>query len=190
METSILFPLGISGTEYVKSCLNDGGVLSKLILKFALGKGSAFSFLPANVTQTHALEFARGNVTSPRAAYASLFTQIAQLDVASSEFLIVIEDPWMKPDDPFPLRKNAFRSDGNVYYLLKKDDFDIAHLEATIKLTRSFLFVGVVAKIQLSDHDLRDHVLTENLLEKIARNSALIFVSAYDGEGLVIWKPE
>lgn len=189
MENLTPLPLGALGRDYVESCLQKGGRLSQEILKLSFRDGPTFSPLPQNVEVEKAHQFSAGDVVSPSASYSYLAKFITDLEGENLRFLAAIEDPWIGQSDVREGRSdNLLRfADSSIFYLIEGSMFDSATLEKAIKLTSSFLFIGVVSETALSDDDVRDRKLTDGAIEKIASNCKVIFVSAYDREGVVIW---
>jgi hypothetical protein len=102
---------------------------------------------------------------------------------------LVIQDIWAKSSDP-PLRHSSskkFFQDGNVYFFCERDDAD--SIQQTIRAVTSYLFIAFFSGHSMSSQMLPlHHVVSKNVIDEIARNMQEIFVSAYDQEGLVVWR--
>jgi hypothetical protein len=183
--------LGQEGKEYVDSCLRQGTGLCSKLLKVLDRTGDAFAPLPVALSPERARQFETGGMISRREAYLWFGHHIETLSRHNPRGSLVFQDIWAKPRDVAVADGdvNLFVDATNVYYLLGADEMTTPKLWQATRQITSFLMVAAFCDFHFCLEDLPPtHVAAETLIAEIANNTLEIFVSAYDQEGLVVWR--
>jgi hypothetical protein len=181
--------LGKDGIDYIHECLQQGTGLCQKVLRLPLKSGRASALVPERTSVDRAKFFNAGGLLTWRDTINWLADHVRTLWREKPTGGLVFQDLWVRPADPAvrckPVKK--FFDATNVYYFVESSDENI---EAIIRETSSFLLVGFFMRISLRDSGLmQDCIVEKKLIDKLARSTKEIFVTAYDREGLVLWRP-
>jgi hypothetical protein len=137
-----------------------------------------------------AYSFNSGGITSPNSSGELFIEYLAEEKLSGTTFSLLIEDSWMKKSDALKHHSDAslYFVNDTPYYLIEGREFNANRLEATIKLTSSWMFIGFVSHMVLTEADSIDRVFTTEAVGSFVAQCKVIFVSAYDREGFVIWR--
>jgi hypothetical protein len=181
--------LGVDGINYIEECLRQGTGLSCKTLKLSLNSGRACAAVPAGTSTHRAKSFKTGGLLAWRDSIDWLSVHTARLWRENPAGTLIFEDTWgERPGDPFAQSDlvNKFFDTTNVYYFVQSPEENTAVIERRIS---SFLLVAFFVGFSLRETLLpQDHIVGKVLMNKIARSTKEIFVTAYDREGLVIWR--
>jgi hypothetical protein len=208
--------LGPRALDYLKRMLSAGKALSKHILTTSeLGQGRIVTFLPSDITTEEANKFTTGGklpaespnqVTFRRGEHAIPFSA-SRVPNVDSWLIRTIKACLENEGDSLCLFENALAAAGDrwldqsaigtwicnrdVYHFVTQTDArDEKLLDATVRGAKSVYppLIGAVTRYpsvaQLPPHG---GTVTDALLEDMATRSIKVFVSAYDGEGYLIW---
>lgn len=183
--------LGEEGTRYVQDSLQQGEGLCARLLNLPLYDGVVFSPLPEGVSVTRAQDFDTGGLCSRSLTKVWLAEHIVNLCRTASNGLYIFQDIWARPDNPFASLKRGARltTSKEVYFSSRCSSIDDAGVVEAFDAISSFLFVGAFSDIP-SDFRWPSEVgvVGEDFIDIIANNTREIYISAYDQEGLVIWR--
>ncbi len=184
--------LGEEGLEFVASSLRgELGLCSKLSLQIERG-GDVFSPLPEGTSRERALQFRTGGLMSWRETCAWFERELEQLSGRIENGSLVFQDVWFRPDDPVRGGYDGVFFDRScVYFVLGPHEINAAAVSRTMLRLHSFKRVAVFSNFSFSAADIPPtHVVAETLVDEIARGANQVFISAYDQEGLVVWRPK
>ncbi|HEV2826949.1 MAG TPA: hypothetical protein VGW76_05050 [Pyrinomonadaceae bacterium] len=204
MNTFKKIELGSEGVEYVKRQLTLGHTLAKsLLASHDIGTGRVFTILPASTDDAAAKDFESGgklpSLFSPNDNDSNLepvpntdsylVDQVRTFLHEGNDRACVFEDASAAPGDPY-LRNIETRistMNQEVYHLLCPADISNDKILKTIRLARSWLFIGVMT---YSSTDLCSgrEPLTLQELTWLAQRAEKIVIGAYDGEGYLTWE--
>jgi hypothetical protein len=197
--------LGAAGLGYIRDCLAEGKELSKSLLeRLDLERGRVTTFLPIETTDERATEFrwggkvpfglgiqsgdGIGHLPSRIPNMNAALTNVVEAYLKSSdEAACVVEDPLAEPSDGALSRspvKPSFCGQ-SVLYVLTAVHADPRLIEKTLRIASSISPPMVGA---LTRHRGRaDNTLDLQELREIAAHTERVVMSAYDGEGFVMW---
>jgi hypothetical protein len=183
--------LGREGKEYVSDCLRQGTGLCSKLLTVLDGSGHAFAPLPVIMSPERTKQFEAGGVMSRREAYLWFGHHVETLSLRGRDSSLVFQDVWAKPKN-FPAAHgdvNMFFDATNVYYLLGADEMTTPNILRVAREITSYLMVAAFCDLRFGIEELPStHIAPETLMDEIAAKTREIFVSAYDQEGLVVWR--
>lgn len=183
--------LGDEGREYVVSSLRgETGLCSKILVE-SQRAGEVFAPLPVGTSRERAVQFNAGGLMSRHETFAWFARHLQQLSGDMPTGSLVFEDVWAKPQDAARSRDGLFFDQSNVYYVidLDLDKSDAAAIEFAVRQIKSFLFVAVFSSFNFRAADVPPtRVVTAALIDQIAKGAQEVFLSAYDQEGLVVWR--
>lgn len=189
MAELIEIDLGKEGIEYVEDCLRQGTGLSRKILSLPLQSGRAFAPLPTNTSVDRARSFEAGGLLSWRDTLDWLARHVQAEWRRDPEGTLVLQDVWgARPTDEAVQRTKVrkFFDAENVYYYVEASEQQI---EDIVRETSSFLVVGVFAHFPVGRANLRPPgIVAKSFIDRLARTTEEILVTAYDREGLVLWR--
>jgi len=190
---TILFErdLGTDGIAYVRQCLRQAQGLSSKLLELPLTSGKAYAPIPEQTSVNRAKSFNEGGLITRHETNVWLVEHLWNLWKIEGGGTLVLQDIWAKPSDPAAQRTQSkkFFNDANVYYFLEEDDTNVSAMESTIRSIASYLLVAVFTGYVIRDSDLLpDRLVGHEIIDALARATKEVFVSAYDQEGLVIWR--
>lgn len=194
MPTLKKIAFGDAGNEYVRSCLEQGtGLCTEALQAGLLDSGKTYAPLPDRTEHRRALAFDTGGITSMRGTRDWLFEHVKSLFLEENCLVFIIQDVWAKPTNPAfrssPHRK--FFTEREVYYVIPHDHLSRYVFSDAIKSVSSYLFVAFLARLNANyDLPLHDHAVDNAVIADISRGIREIYVSAYDQEGLVVWRTD
>lgn len=183
--------IGPDGIAYVQECLRQGGGLSSKLLELPLTLGKAYALVPEQTSTMRAKSFNVGGLMHRHDTNIWLAAHLLSLWKVQGTGTCILQDVWAKPSDPAVRRTNSKKlfDDENVYYFLQRDDIDLLTMESTIRSLVSYLFIGVFTQYVIQESDISsNYVSAPNVVDAIAHLTKEVFVTAYDQEGLVIWR--
>lgn len=183
--------LGQEGLAYVASRLTgELGLCAKLSRQLERG-GGVLAPLPATTSPDRALQFKAGGLMSWGETCVWFEREIEQLSGRTANGSLVFQDVWFRAQDTVGEEHNGLYFDGqsNVYYILGPHEINAAAISETILGLKSFQLVAVFCNFSFSAADVpTTRILDETLIEAMASSAQEVFVSAYDREGLVVWR--
>jgi hypothetical protein len=187
--------LGKEGEEYVSySLTGEKGLCSKIFRGLDRG-GDVFSPLPATMSLERAKQFRVGGLTSRRETFAWFGRHVEQLRGRTPNGSLVFQDVWARPRDFAVPRDGMFFDADSVYYALGPREINPAAISLTERQITSFSLVAVFCNFSFCAADVsqttdasQTPIVSESVIDDIANNTQEIFVSAYDQEGLVVWR--
>jgi hypothetical protein len=191
MRTMNEIRLGQEGIEYVRSCLRQGSDLCTKILEFTLVDGEAFAPVPDDISFKRLKQFNVGGLLSRKETVDWLARYLKGLFQKNASGTFVLQDVWAKPEDVAGVTSGTkrFFHEENVYYFLAHGDLKQRHIAETLREVRSHLIVAVFARLQLPLHQIIPGGRVSNgLIADLAKATQEVLVSAYDQEGLVVWR--
>jgi len=182
--------LGEEGKAYISSWFTGGTGLSSRIPSQLERGGDVFAMVPAETTRERALQFKTGGLLSWRETCAWFEREIEQLSSHTDKGSLVFQDVWLRPQDAVTGGfDGAFFDQSSVYYILGAHDMNAAAISSAMLQITSFLFVAVFCNLSFQPADVpATRVLDETLIDAMANNAQEVFISAYDREGLVVWR--
>jgi hypothetical protein len=182
--------LGEEGLAFVVSSLTgELGLCSKLAKQLERG-GDVFVPLPAETSRQRALQFNAGGLMSMRETYAWFARELERLSGRTEKGSLVFQDVWFRPDDPVRGGYDGvFFDQSCVYYVLGPHEINAAAVSRTVLRLRTFKLVAVFSNFSFRAADVPpNRVVAETLIDEIAYGAQEVFISAYDEEGLVVWR--
>jgi hypothetical protein len=184
--------LGEEGLAYVASCLTgELGLCSRLSRLLARG-GDVFAPLPAGISRERALQFNAGGLMSLSETHVWFARELEQLSGRTENGSLVFQDVWFRPEDPVRGGYDGvFFDQSCVYYVLGPHEINAAAISRTMRRLRTFQLVAVFSSFTVRAMDVAPtRVVAETLIDEIADGAQEVFLSAYDEEGLVVWRPK
>jgi hypothetical protein len=183
--------LGEVGQKYVSHWLGGGtGLCPKLAKQLERGE-DVFAPMPPQTSRERAMQFGTGGLMSWRETCVWFEREIQHLSARTDRGTLVFQDVWASPRHPVlgEYQSVFFDQSGAVYYILGPDDINAAAISLTMSQVYSFLLVAVFCNFSFSAADVpATRILDETLIDGMANNAQEVFVSAYDREGLVVWR--
>jgi hypothetical protein len=184
-------PLGQDGIAYVESCLRQGTGLCTRVLDLAFADGDAFAPIPEHTIAERARSFGVGGLIARRHANRWLGEHLQGAWRPGFGGTLVLQDIWANPSDPAVQNSEVkrFFQGANVYYYCEIPDVDWYWIQRAKRAMASYLFIAFYTRSPIRDDELLpDHTVDEALIDRLARSTTEVFVSAYDQEGLVVWR--
>lgn len=146
--------------------------------------------LPEGVSRERALQFRTGGLMSMRETYAWFERDLEQLSGCTENGGVVFQDVWFRPDDPVRGGYDGMFFDQScVYYVLGPHEINAAAVSRTVLRLRTFKLVAVFSSFTFRAPDVPpSRVVAEMFIDEIAHGAQEVFISAYDQEGLVVWR--
>jgi hypothetical protein len=184
--------LGEEGLELLASSLRgELGLCSKLARELEQG-GDVFAPLPEGTSLGRALQCKWGGLTSWHETSMWFERELEQLRGRTDNGSLVFQDVWFTPQDPVRGGYDGVLFDqSSVYFILGAHDINAAAISETIRRMNSFKFVAVFSNFTFRAAEVPPtRVVAETLIDEIAHGAQEVFLSAYDQEGLVVWRPK
>jgi hypothetical protein len=210
------FVLGPEALDYLmKNRIIYGHTLSHLLLELLdLREGVITTFLPSDIRQEQLYDFEAGGVLpiphestwryiTESSGKKSILTPIPRDDsfvlslireflLSNQDHVCIIEEPLAKPSDPCMSRRTTpYMTFGNeVYHFLsgKVRDAEITEVVKWSYTIVSFLAILTTPTQTIKLIDKRE--ITAEELKSLATGTDKIIISAYDGEGYLVWRRE
>jgi hypothetical protein len=187
----IEIPLGSEGAEYLRSCLSQGEGLCASVLKLVADKGTTIALVPAGTSEARTKEMRTGGLMSRGDMKTWLASHVFRKLSSNPQTSFIVQDIWAKPSDKYVLSRKEqkfFSAPTGVYYVFNGADVP-ASIAESVDVVESYLFVAVLTQWTPDIDKLAPDQMVDNaVIENIAANAREIFVSAYDQEGLIIWR--
>jgi hypothetical protein len=183
--------LGDEGLEYVASCLRGWPGLCSGIARQLERGGDVFALLPAGTPRERALQFETGGLLSWRETCVWFEREIEHLSGRAANGSLVFQDLLARPHDPVLGEYDGvfFDQSSAVYHVLGPHDINAEAVSRAMLRLRRFLLVAVFCNFSFSAADVpTTRMLDETIIDGMAANAQQLFVSAYDQEGLVVWR--
>jgi hypothetical protein len=199
--------LGKTAYAYLQEQLASGKTLGRLLLARALESGRIQTFLPSYITDTQALDLETGGKL-PSSGPSHRFTDAAgrnwrmepksdmddfyarwlhaKLRESPTGSVCLFEDAIVSASDPTfkRIRTRSVTYGEDVYHLALPED-SVEQIGMTLHQAGSWLTIGVLTTgLKLAKGG---HIVTAEQLHEAARETSLILVGAYDGEGFILW---
>jgi hypothetical protein len=196
MTSHVVTPLGKEAAEYMRSSLRNGLTLARLLRTHVdFDSGYITTVFDPHIDSSKAMDFGSGWNLDQDEARRYLMYLAEQLDPGSGSLLWLVEDVSAEPHFPYLQRTEAkgipIRSlNEEVYYVLSRNHHNRAMIQEAMKLADACYYsLSVVAPSEAPGdlHGLRGAVSVD-FLRGVAERAELVAMSAYDGEGLVIWQ--
>jgi hypothetical protein len=182
--------LGEEGLAYLASYLKrETGLCAKIAVLLERG-GDVFAPLPVGTTRQRALQYKAGGLLSWRETSVWCERELKQLSHLTDNGSLVFQDVWAKQQDPvWGEHDGLFFDRSSVYYVVGPHDFNAAAISLAVRQIISFRFVAVFTNFNFRAADIPPtRVVDETFMDEIAHGAKEIFLSAYDQEGLVVWR--
>ena len=213
MGNEIKIELDILKTiPYITECLNSGNTLSKFILQsINLYRGSVHTFLPEYGNVKNIYNFEYGGIITERkpsiqdkkgegnAIWIRVDTIVGPIIdliesyLAKKDNVCVFDDALSKTSDHFLKHQESFFKifEAEIYHIL----FSGANAKQIINAIDNVKslwppLIGVLTRYSASHINslkCKNETITSEQLLALAMNTSKIIVSAYDGEGYLIW---
>ncbi len=199
-----------SAIEYFWEKLGQGNSLASLVLRAVnFDSGTVASLCPNSYDRLEITEFDRGHTigrASPQPfkigrvsglaiPKVTMQEELAELICTYLDFegVCLIENPLARLGDPWLDRAiSRFATyESEIYHLVASPDCDAGKvLQAIVESSYSPLSWGALGRIPMNCliSDLNGVGLRSEGLKKFAENVRCLFVSAYDGEGSLVWQ--
>jgi len=191
MATLTEVPLGPSGLRYVESCLKHGSGLCSKLLEVVASGGTVFTPVPDGTSLTRAEAFEVGGLMFRQDMKTWLVKHLDGLRSQAPEGCVIFQDVWAKSSDPVikVSESESFFYDSGVYYFVDAAHLDARRVEKAVNDVTSYLLVGVFTGSPVVSSGLpANRDVDEASIDDLAQNTIEIFVSAYDQEGIVVWR--
>ncbi len=182
--------LGPSGRLYLRNVLRKGLTIATLATDsndFAYGQ--CISFLPRGIDAGTMTNYSYGGIASSQASRKALVQFLKGLDERYHHSLIVFENRYARPEDPFlrRCRSRVIAIGEEVYHVADTNDSEDSLLTA---LTESAAAIETGIMIfALSEEEKRSFLSNPSFkgIGPLVLKCIGIAVGAYDGEGYIIW---
>jgi hypothetical protein len=216
MDKMVEFDLGIKGVEFLKERIKSGGhtLARRAMAAIDFDAGRVTTFLPSHVSLGRARNFEVGGGLFPDPPESEwryttdtggkkwvikpkpdtdrqLVAPIRDFLRTNGDGMVVLENFNARPDDPWLQKVSSrlivFGSD--VYHVLLPIDTVEDRIMSFLREAHSaWIFIGVMTLLPGKTDSLLDKKhFTSDELSIMGEKAQKIFVSAYDGEGYVIW---
>jgi hypothetical protein len=195
---------------YVEDQLGSGKTLSSFLLRTVQRKDGELSYLsPRPLSPTEAVQFENGHtfdysspvemkvgnisgIFYPTPNTAQELGQFVQKRLSGADYIALLEDCLAAPSDPWLERAKSrvLVHEGEVYHLaLCSEQTHDDILNAIHEADNVLRMVGMAGRVPGAIASLASaKQLSLEQLEMIGINAECVFVSAFDGEGYVLWE--
>jgi hypothetical protein len=191
MEALIEISVDGEGLDYLRSILEQGTGMCSQLLQLPLVNGAMFSPLPKGTSVQRATKFSTGGIMKMREMKHWLATHLKSLSEKFPAGTILFQDIWAKPGDPIvqSARSGILLTKGEVYYYLKANECNEELVNMAVADVTSFFLVGVFThwSVSAATFPLGAQAADESIIKRVAEETEVIFVGAYDQESLVVW---
>jgi hypothetical protein len=186
------FPLGAAGAQFVEKNLNQKAGLAPALLKVLPPGGTVFAPLPEGVDLARATKFSTGGLLRRRDSLSWLGQRVTTLADTAPNGVFVVQDAWgISPDDPVAAKitEEHFFNGIATHFFLRKAEIDPTSIADIFCAGSSFLVIAIFAPIDIAPSDIpADHVVGDAFVDNLASHVQELYISAYDGEGIVVWQ--
>lgn len=185
-------PLGAAGVQYVVHNLDQHAGLAPAMLAVLPSGGTTFAPLPEGVSLPRATEFRTGGLLHWKDTSTWLGQRVTTLADAAPSAVFVVQDAWgISPGDPVAdkITEEHFFNGIATHFFVRKAEINPSSIAGTFCAGSSFLVIGAFAPIDVAASAIpADHVVGNPFVDNLARHVEEIYISAYDGEGIVVWQ--
>jgi hypothetical protein len=214
MEDYKEYELDIISISFIRKHLLSGLTLSKQVLKFLdIEKGKVFTGMPKDIALGKLSDFDHGgiidtNFNSPifqsfqdkdgrkiiMQRVSRAFTYVTDTTInflqKSDNNLLIVENVKARPTDPITI------DDKSVIWIFQNEIYHpifgkTSSEEITRTLTKAdslWTMVGFLTSLPKEDNLPLKKEMSLDTIQNLAKNTQKIIVSAYDGEGFLIWQ--
>lgn len=190
---------------YLKDQLNlSGKSLSNELEKISLKEGKVFALVPAGISNENLYNFNEGGLykidkrlfnKSPILIPVQndsrywLIKHVIQYLNENEENSVIFENPVGSPNDPYILNSKVvfFSIENEVYYFLNKESPNIKLVKEVFSRSEAYYFLCIFSTINLKSKFLTSPKSNSEIIKKTVDNIRSFVVSAYDGEGYLMW---
>ena len=183
--------LGPEAIVYIRSCLSQGDTLAEHLLRLPLEEGRITAWLPAAVSNEVSRRFDTGGVIAPGSGAESIVTTFISTYLSKPGKRYGVFETFATSGDHSIAHPEVsfFIHETEVYYFLTSRDLDPEKITKTVRSARQFPFIGVLTSVPQGEPDVQPNCkVGMNVLEKLVSGTEYILISAYDGEGELIWR--
>jgi hypothetical protein len=192
--------------EYIINQLSLGAkTLSINVSQLPIRNGRVFSFAPQALSDDLLYKFESGDLNEKIITTSNshlvpvendsrivLTNIICEYLNADADNYCVIEEPIAMPSDAWVLKSgiNYVYIGDEMYYFLDISNCDKNTVEKLIKIGEAYYFLCVLGKLNIDLHPdttIKGEINSE-LIQLMAANIDRLFVTAYDGEGYLMWE--
>ncbi len=181
--------LGTPGVNYPRTRLGDGNALAQLLCTaIDLEGGQTFAFLPPGIQLSASTNWSHGLGMSRAESVTTVCGALADIAGGHEDAICVFEDSEARPGDPWlATAKSDIRVLGSEVYHVANASLPAGIGEAMGWAESSWLLIGVLANPFSGWEYPADDRITEQDLWELVASTVAIVVSAFDGEGYVVW---
>lgn len=179
--------LGEAGIKYVRTRLEAGGALSKAFLQM-WSIDDVFTALPSRTPQNQVLDFEHGGVCTQSESVKWVSAYLGNKLPNQQRRSLLMEDSWAKPRDSaiYDKKHRLMISGQTVIYGLSGYEFHEEDITRLYRSLASFHYIGFVSAANLPEINKIPFQLADSFILKFIQNISVVFVSAYDREGILI----
>jgi hypothetical protein len=185
-----LFELGEPGLAYMSAWLRYGALCGSLG-KLPLSTGRIFAPLPSDTTSAQAMRIKMGRLpgASPR---KWLINHVVSMFEKVPQGTLILEDViGARPSDPGALatESRTLLTKERVYYAVTKENASARSVDAALNDVAGLELVGALSRFEIPlGRSKEPQTVPDSLIVQLAEEALEIYVSAYDGEGFVVWQ--
>jgi hypothetical protein len=182
--------VGEAGRTYMRDVLSQCTGAASLLAPVVSKAGRIFAPLPSEASETRALKFELGGLSSQSGALNWLYE-----DLKSKPFgTFIVQDIWARPSnlrDHQPKHETFITDDAQVYHYLESEALSFDKLVTLHRQISSFQLVGfyINASLNLSEEQRRRHEVPPGYVDQFVKFAIAVYLSAYDQEAWLVWKP-
>lgn len=206
------FYLGAAGIKFVRQYLSNGLTLAQLLLeRLPLDRGTVTTYLPEEVTKEEAEEFESGGkiktdpslretrvsedgrkwiFTPVQDNLALIMPHLLAYMFENHDRICIFENASGGAEDPciVKIHSNIYLYHNEVYHFVNPANIDSSSIETAIRKARSYRLLGVGTSVNGEKYrDTQKRTVNIEELKMFAKNTEILVVRAYDGEGYLIW---
>lgn len=180
--------LGKAGQEYMHDILHQGGGLAGRVATSISQSGKIFAPLPLGISARRALDFDSGGMCDSQFSQGWLFDDLQN----KPEGNFIVQDIWAKRSDLLvrpPKYKFYFFYNDGVYYFINLSSLKFSEFLALERQVSSFQFAAFYTTAVINEKCFDAHEMKTECLDVLATGVRSIYVSAYDRESYIVWRP-
>jgi hypothetical protein len=195
--------------EYVRGTLQKGKTLAAMLVKYIdFLQGTVVALTPVPLSAKETPEFDRGHLPSnqdsrlritvgdlsgaayPKSNANEQLVDLIEQSLGLQKDICLLENSLAAPKDPWLNRAHSRIAiyDNEVYHVLTSGDRSKNSISAAVREAHApTVLVGALGREVLNCPASRRFDVSKEDLRKFAQLSQCVFVSAYDGEGYIVW---
>jgi hypothetical protein len=188
------FELGHEAIDYIRDRLSQGVSLSRLLLALPLEQGRVTTWLVEPITPEELTQFedALDETVNKRAYMEELISTYLGNTQGAYPRYAIFENAAAHPTDPWvETRKVQFFTNSeqtDVYPFITSKNNQIANIRNAINnAVTAYLFTGILTEMENGPDIVSGQAVDTKTLQILAQNTAYMFISAYDGFGVLTW---